>query len=214
MRQILFLLTLVLVLALAAGIAWADQVTGLTTFTANTTAYASEVNANFEEVRLSVNDNDARMPGLASIASWPSVTLGTSTSSVMSRAITIPSAGYVLALASGTMIFTHTNGTTQTAIISVNDVGTSTPGYYQTLSYPSALPTATYYTTFAFNGTFNFGASGTYTIHLVGNSSAATGVDVYDRQLNLIYLPESYGSVTALSASGIEGIGEQRPPME
>ena len=64
MRKALFLLTLTLVLALATGSAWADAVTGLTTFSSGTPAIANSVNANFAEVQDSVDDNDTRITAL------------------------------------------------------------------------------------------------------------------------------------------------------
>ncbi len=64
MRKNMFLLTLTLVLTLAAGSAWADAVTGLTTFTSGTPAVADEVNANFAEVADSVDDNNTRITNL------------------------------------------------------------------------------------------------------------------------------------------------------
>ncbi len=49
------------VFALGTMTADADQVSGLTTFIPDNTVSSSEMNANFEEVRLSVNDNDGRI---------------------------------------------------------------------------------------------------------------------------------------------------------
>lgn len=66
MRKGFFLLTFTFVLALAAGNARADAVTGLTTFTSGTPAYADSVNANFSEIDNSVDDNDARITSLES----------------------------------------------------------------------------------------------------------------------------------------------------
>ena len=64
MRKNMFLLTLTLVLTLAAGSAWADAVVGLTTFTSGTPAIAASVNANFIEIQDSVDDNDTRITAL------------------------------------------------------------------------------------------------------------------------------------------------------
>jgi hypothetical protein len=61
MRKTVFLMTFSIVLVLAAGSVWADEVTGLNTFVADTPAVAAEVNANFAEVQDSVNDNDSRI---------------------------------------------------------------------------------------------------------------------------------------------------------
>ena len=66
MRKNMFLLTLTLVLTLAAGSAWADAVVGLTTFTSGTPAIAASVNANFAEILDSVDDNDTRITSLES----------------------------------------------------------------------------------------------------------------------------------------------------
>ncbi len=83
MRKSMFLLTLILVLALAAGSAWADAVIGLTTFTSGTPAIAASVNANFAEVINSVDDNHSRittlestMPGVMN-ALWRTARIGT-----------------------------------------------------------------------------------------------------------------------------------------
>ena len=57
----MFLLAFTLAFALAAGNVWADSVTGLTTFTSGTKAYADSVNANFSEIENSVNDNYSKL---------------------------------------------------------------------------------------------------------------------------------------------------------
>ena len=51
-------------LSVLSGATSAETVSELTTFTAGTTARASEVNRNFETIRLAVNDNDERVLAL------------------------------------------------------------------------------------------------------------------------------------------------------
>jgi hypothetical protein len=48
MRKTFYILTLTLVLALAAGSAWAGSVSGLHTFSSDTPAFADSVNENFQ----------------------------------------------------------------------------------------------------------------------------------------------------------------------
>jgi hypothetical protein len=68
MKKMHFLLLPILIVALATGTSRADQVTGLNTFTAGTTAVADEVNANFSEVKDSVDDNYSRINIVTSTA--------------------------------------------------------------------------------------------------------------------------------------------------
>ncbi len=61
MKSNLLKSALLLTLIPASTMNWAGEVTGLTTFQANTTAKASEVNGNFTAIQDAVNDNNTRI---------------------------------------------------------------------------------------------------------------------------------------------------------
>ena len=67
MKRIIFILTLTVAVPFFTSSSWADQVTGLTTFTSGTPAVAASVNSNFAEIRDSVNDNDTRVTALEGV---------------------------------------------------------------------------------------------------------------------------------------------------
>jgi hypothetical protein len=115
----------VLVLAALACNAHAGPVGPLTTFTAGTSAKASEVNANFSAVSAAVNDNAARIVTLETSVSGGNITLGSSTTTT----------GNIL---KGTSLFLHNFGSDNT-FLGVNAGNTSLAGTENTAVGTSAL---------------------------------------------------------------------------
>lgn len=71
-----------LAVAVVSVTAWASSLTLPNTFTAGTTAKASEVNANFAAVKAAVDDNNARITALQTVATYTAPTFFTGWSNV------------------------------------------------------------------------------------------------------------------------------------
>ena len=214
MRKSMFLLTLILVLALAAGSAWADAVIGLTTFTSGTPAIAASVNANFAEILDSVDDNHSRittlesamprittlestMPGVMN-ALWRTARIGTVGiyKDLASVTINAPADGYVLAMLSGSVSMTHTNGTISKANISVSKTSETLTGVFPTnFTIWDAMPNGVYNTPFSWSGIFavNAGANTFYSVVFWGGG--VVSATFQQDQFNLLFVPNAYGTV-------------------
>jgi len=68
-----------IIVGLTSTVVLAGSVNGLTTFSANTTASATEVNNNFTAVKTAVDDNDGRVTAVESVVSGGNIVLPTST---------------------------------------------------------------------------------------------------------------------------------------
>ena len=164
-------------------------------------------------------------PGAASFAAGidPVAIPAGSTTSIASRSITTPAAGYVLVIGTAQFSTPHT-AAIEYINIGVSDDISSLPGNQDvTLYLPSALPAGSYYYPVSVHGLFSVASAGTYTYYLLGNPSAASQTwTAYDIQLTLLYIPTSYGTVnpTAAVAGGASGAVEEvlasvgRPPAE
>jgi hypothetical protein len=123
---------------------------------------------------------------------------------LLSRTITLPAAGYVLAIGTCQSSFYHINGSTSSVNFGVSTSSSSLPGSQDIGIYlPSTLPTGSYYFPVTPQTVFTLGA-GTHTLYLLGDQlaiGAGGSIDAYDMQLTLIYIPTSYGTVSAPAAS-------------
>ena len=204
MRKALFLLTLTLVLALAAGSAWADAVTGLTNFTSGTPAIANSVNANFAEVANSVDDNDTRVtaledtvPGLASEYISTSTYPAAAYTVANSVSIDAPGAGYILVLTNVGVSLDHVTGTSSYFHSMVDDTrATANLDHVNTFQLPADVPTGSYVSSFNNQLIDSVASSGTYTYYLnVAAGGAGSQSRVHKSKITAIFLPTSYGTV-------------------
>jgi hypothetical protein len=135
-------------------------------------------------------------PGVASVVDTNVLALGGAFANVISRTITVPSSGYVLAI--GTVDVRPTGSSTSgeiRAAISTSSLTFASPSYAHDIDSLESYQCVTVHKTVSV-------AAGAHTFYLqVDHPNASWGVR--SRSLSLLYLPTSYGSVTA-SASAIE----------
>jgi hypothetical protein len=167
-------------------------------FTSGTPAIAAEVNDNFDAVATA-------MPGVAQqtfngFALFSSAVLET----VISRAITAPTAGYVLAMASGMLYTNHINGTDSEGYLGISLNSTTTMGNTMDsyIRIPSATATGFWYMPFSVQGVFTV-TQGTNTFRILGRNTAANAVGWWDPKLSLLFVPNTYGTITPLATSVI-----------
>jgi hypothetical protein len=136
--------------------------------------------------------------------------LGPTPQSMISRSIVVPDSGYVLVIATCEAYAVHTNGTHSAAEFGVSS-STAFPSNQDFLwNVPDAANSGFYYSPITVHGLFNVASAGTYTYHLLGVEHWGN-IAVYDRQLTLVYIPTSYGTVSPTAASGGGGRGDEGP---
>ena len=158
----------------------------------------------------------ANEPGLAAANNTGVVALTATVASVLSRTITPPGGGYVLALGQCVARINHTNGTGTSGAVGLSDDGVAF-GTAQdvNLQISANAGSGSYSLPAHLNGVFPATAGVPLTIHLVG-SEASGVIDIEDTSLTLLYVPTAYGSVsqTLLAASDGEDLparGAQTP---
>jgi hypothetical protein len=136
-------------------------------------------------------------------------TVGTSPTNIISRTITTPASGFVVAIATFEVFSGHTNGTLQRVSLGVSDTsGNFAQGQEFDFDLDDALPTGS---------DFDFGATvhsvftvsaGAHTFFAVARKLAADSVTISDCTLTLLYVPNSYGTVAAFSLAEDSGAGD------
>jgi len=125
-----------------------------------------------------------------------------------SRSIVVPDAGYVLVIATGQALFLHTLGTGSYCDFGVSDDDASLPVNQDVLvQLPATLPSSTYNVPVTVHGLFSVAAAGTFTYYLLGNLQSGY-CQFNDMQLTLLYVPTSYGIVNPTLAGAAGGADE------
>ncbi len=142
-----------------------------------------------------VMDDILNEPGIASAASSSLFSLSTSYGALLTRRITVPASGYILALASARVLFNHgISGSSEFQMgISTesDDIGSSLEWRHY---LSSSLPSGSYVATITGSQLLSAPSAGDYTYFLVGRRHSDNSAWVYDRNLNLIYIPTVYAS--------------------
>ena len=125
----------------------------------------------------------------------------------MSRSITAPTSGYVLAIATGELVVNHSSGSASTIQYSVSrdcDATPTAPLTQQTnYGLPSAAITGTYRVPATVQGVFDVSAGTTTFCGYVNLGTGSAQID--DQNLTLLFVPTSYGSIVSnLQAGGDE----------
>lgn len=146
-------------------------------------------------------------PGLASNNDTGLTALTSATpASVISRTITPPANGYVLALGQSAIRVTHTQGTSTEGAIGLSDDGTSF-GTAQDVNVQisSNAPSGPYAIPAHVNGVFTVSGGVPKTIHIVA-VEANGNINVEDLSLTLLFVPTSYGTVdpTLMIPAGVD----------
>lgn len=135
-------------------------------------------------------------PGLASALDSGFIDLAATPASVLSRTITPPSSGHVLALGQAVARINHVNGTSTSGACGLSDDGVAF-GTAQDVNIiiASGAPSGSYGIPVHVNGVFAATGTGSMTIHLLG-SEASGDIQLEDVSLTLLYVPTSYGTVS------------------
>lgn len=150
-------------------------------------------------------------PGIASNQAG-SVGLTSTTTSILSRSITVPTSGYLVAIASSDIAITHVTGTTSFSTLGLSTTAGNFPGN-QDFDYqiPSGAASGTYDTEVSPLSVIPV-AAGTHTVHLNGRAIGAGSSTAWDLNLAIMFFPTAYGTVTEpqLAVGEATGADEQR----
>ncbi|MCI0532560.1 MAG: hypothetical protein L0Y74_11555, partial [candidate division Zixibacteria bacterium] len=142
--------------------------------------------------------------GTASNLSTGSVTLTGVIQTLLSRTITVPSSGYVLAIGSAEAQEIHTNGTDGLARFGVSDVAGTFPASQSLyVRFDDSQPTGVHHDIFAVHGLFSV-AAGATTFYFLAEEAGGNFVCWYP-QLSLVFIPTAYGTVTSTLAATSTG---------
>lgn len=134
-------------------------------------------------------------PGVANAQSG-FVAITTTMSSVVSRTITVPAGGFVLALFDGDCALNHTAGSGASFVEWVID---DAPGGFGSgdddmlHQIPSGSATGTYDFATSSHALFAVPAGGSYTYHVNMRRTGAGSATLFDGQFTLLYVPTAYG---------------------
>ncbi len=137
-------------------------------------------------------------PGAASYASSTLISLpGGSYSTLASRTIVAPAAGYVLAVASCQANIGHTSGDgDQFVNFGISTSSSSLPANQDVLwRIPSFAATGSYDIPVTVHGLFQVASGGSYTYYFLASPNTSGNFYGSEFQLTLLYIPTSYGTV-------------------
>ncbi|GEM_PF-4460299 len=135
--------------------------------------------------------------GFASDAVNAGVTLSTSFQPVLSRTITVPGPGHVVALANGSISVQRLTNVNGILVLGVSDTPNGLPDTQQNVfQMPPIGLTGFYNWPTSAHGVFEAPVAGTYTFYFNANSSGFGTPRIFDPNLTLLYIPTAYGDVT------------------
>ena len=137
---------------------------------------------------------------------------GANSDTLLTRTITVPSAGLVLAIGTVEVLISHSQGTATLFTLGISQT-TTLPGEQDFETRMSVnLPTGNYQEVVTVHGLFSV-AGGPNAFRLL-METLSSGVSVGETQLSLVYLPTAYGTVSPITspaaavAAGELGAGE------
>ncbi len=154
----------------------------------------------FAEVQINGEEIDATEildePGLAHVVQSSFIQVPTELGAMVSRSITVPGPGYVIAIGDADVEQAHTSGTSSLVRAGVSDMSDALPFEATFIRKPPGAATGSYNTPFCESGVFQVPSAGTYTFYVVAQlSSGASGsAQFYDTNLTLLYVPTAYGA--------------------
>lgn len=144
-------------------------------------------------------------------------------SAALSRTISVPGPGYVLAMGNAEVLVGFVNGSDQGVNVGLSDKNNAFyDGIELSMDIPGGRATGSYNLLFSPTMVFPVTAAGSYTFYLVASEDGGQGaniVRVSDAQITLLYVPTAYGTVgtgvTLLQGSGAvpDGFGPGRGPL-
>jgi hypothetical protein len=148
----------------------------------------------------SINDVElGSEPGVAGRAFASNVTLTGGVQVIVSRTITVPADGWVLAMASLQLEIVHSSGTQSLAVFGLSDDGVSF-GTAQDIDVilPTLLTGGSYFLPFHSSAVFA-ATAGAHTFYVLG-SELLGSFTAREMNLNLVYFPTAYGTVDPVLA--------------
>lgn len=141
-------------------------------------------------------------PGIACSNETGTVALTGPIQALMSRTITPPLNGYILALGQVCARITHTVGTGTSCVVGLSDNGTSY-AYAQdvNIQISSQAPSGQYSIPVGLNSVFAASASQPQTLYIIAEEISGN-VTLEDFSLTLLYVPTAYGTVDLAFARG------------
>jgi len=143
-------------------------------------------------------------PGVA-CSTWTGTNqlLYLSVHTLVSRSITCPASGYVVAIATAHVQWFASGTFAADGDFCVSDQNATIDEPYFSLTYPGYMPNGSYNVPVTVQRVFPVTA-GTHTFYFLGGMST-NEYTLYDKQLTLIYLPTAYGAVSSFASNGMPG---------
>jgi len=140
-------------------------------------------------------------PGVASRSTVPYLNLTGPVQTLLSRSITVPAPGYVLALATATVRALHDNGTISGALFGVSDSSSSFPyGADMYLRVPANADDGEWNPGAAVQWLFEVDTAGMHTFYFLADQVVGNWA-VYQRNMTLVYIPSAYGTISSTVAA-------------
>ncbi len=115
---------------------------------------------------------------------------------IISRQITVPAPGYVLALGHSWLTYDHTYNDYDAVELGISDITTDLD-YERTAHFGTSanVGTGNYSCTLTPHAVFRVTEAGSYTYYLLGKKYDAVSAQVLNADLTLVYVPTAYGTV-------------------
>jgi hypothetical protein len=149
-------------------------------------------------------------PGVASNTSANvAIDLDGTMTTLLSRTLTAPAAGYVLVIATGEALLQHSSpGVQESAWFGVSTTGGVFPDNQKVeVRLDGDLPVGNYFLPVTVHGLFST-PGGSDVFYFLGHEFSGD-VGVWNMQLTLIYFPTAHGTVVSTSAAGSESVPEE-----
>ena len=126
--------------------------------------------------------------------------IGTSPTVLISRSITCPAAGYVLAVGTAWVQWFVNSSSAWDCFFALSDQSSTLPDPAYRLTVPGGMAWGTYNQPVNVHRLFPVGSAGTYTFYYLAQEQVAD-FTTFDKELTLVYIPTAYGNVTAPAAA-------------
>ena len=140
-------------------------------------------------------------PGVARNENMAQLTLTGGVEVLTSRSITVPAAGYVLALGTCNAYVNHTNGSSTVCFVGLHTTSAPLPTTAVQQQVSSTAPTGVYRFALTPHNLFTVASAGTYTYYFLAYESAGDWF-VDTSVLTLAYFPTAYGTVALAGREG------------
>lgn len=141
-------------------------------------------------------------PGVAFLEGETTDNLYATPISMAGRTITVPAAGYVVAMANATISIAHAPGSPDEALVSISAVsGTHDTGNQRAVRLSNLFSdSGTYRFCLYVQQVFSVASAGSHTYYLVGSGTSGGTLSSPEHSLLLFYVPTSYGGISVPEA--------------